>query len=134
MTRRYGGTGLGLTISTRLAELMGGRLWVESELGRGSAFQFSASFALADQRMDLVAPLKAESLQNLPVLVVDDNKTNRIILEEILKHWSMSPSAAEGGRAGLAALGQALESGQPFPLVLLDAHMPGFDGFEVAEQ
>src|SRR5712692_143761 len=134
MTRRYGGTGLGLTISTRLAELMGGRLWVESELGRGSAFQFTASFALADQKMDPVAPLDAESLQDLPVLIVDDNKTNCLILEEILKHWSMSPSAVEGGRAGLSALGQAIQSGKPFPLVLLDAHMPGFDGFEVAEQ
>lgn len=84
--------------------------------------------------MDPVTPLDAESLQDLPVLIVDDNKTSRTILEEILKHWMMSPSAAEGGRAGLAALEQARQSGKPFPLVLLDAHMPEFDGFEVAEQ
>ncbi|MDB5311501.1 MAG: hybrid sensor histidine kinase/response regulator [Gemmataceae bacterium] len=131
-TRRFGGTGLGLTISSRLAALMGGRVWAESETGRGSTFHVTARFAPAP------APARSEAwrvdLEGLPVLVVDDNSNNRTVLAEVLTHWRMRPTAADGGAAAVAALRRAAAVGEPFPLVLLDALMPGMDGFAVAEQ
>jgi len=133
-TRRYGGTGLGLTISTQLVEMMGGQIWVESEVGRGSAFHFTAQFDLQMGPAARPVPAEPADLQDLSVLVADDNSTNRRILVEIFTHWRMKPTAVGDGRAALEALGRAAEAGAPFALALLDSHMPEMDGFAVAEQ
>jgi CheY-like chemotaxis protein len=133
-TRKYGGTGLGLTISQRLVEMMGGRIWVESEVGRGSSFHFTARFARQrGTAADRPAAPPVE-LRGMSVLVVDDNATNRRILEEVLGHWQMKVTAADGGRAALAALERAGAAGEPFALALIDGHMPGMDGFTLAER
>ncbi|MEW5981158.1 MAG: two-component regulator propeller domain-containing protein [Acidobacteriota bacterium] len=134
-TRRYGGTGLGLTISSRLVAMMGGRIWVDSTHGHGSTFHFTVPLAVAgvDAR-PAALDIQPESLRNLAVLVVDDNATNRRIVHEMLANWGLRPLTVESGPAAMAALARAHQAGQPYSLVLLDGHMPGMDGFAVAEQ
>ena len=131
-TRRYGGTGLGLSISTRLVRLMGGRIEIESEVGRGSVFHFTVPLELGEAPPAMAST--GINLTGLPVLVVDDNATNRRILQEVLANWGMVPTLVPDGRAALTAMTAAAEANCPYALVLLDAMMPEMDGFTLAEQ
>ncbi len=133
MTRKYGGTGLGLTISSRLVELMGGRIWVESELGEGSRFHFTANFKVQKAAARTVVPRDPTTLRDMRVLVVDDNATNRQILVKMLDGWHMISTVAESGAKAMVTLTEAKGIGRTFPLILLDAQMPEMDGFALAE-
>jgi two-component system, sensor histidine kinase and response regulator len=132
VTRKYGGSGLGLTISSRIVQLMGGRIWLESEPGRGSTFHFTASVGPANP-LPAAAPLNTAALQDRAVLVVDDNATNRRALETMLFAWRMVSTPAGSVPEALAAVRAAKESGRPFDLVLADVHMPSAGGFTLAE-
>jgi CheY-like chemotaxis protein len=134
-TRKYGGTGLGLTISTRLVGMMGGRIWVESEVGRGTEFHFTIQLAASNPiAIDPSAAISTETLKGIKALIVDDNATNRRILVEMLKHWGMKSVPVNGGEQALAELSEAHRAGDPYTLILTDLLMPAMDGFEFIEK
>jgi signal transduction histidine kinase/DNA-binding response OmpR family regulator len=130
-TRKYGGTGLGLTISYRLVAMMGGRLEVDSAPGRGSTFTFNAVFVTGTEP---APPVRAEGVRGLRVLVVDDHPINRRILAQWLRSWDMLPVLTDSARMARVELARAAAAGQPFGLLLLDAAMPDVDGFMLLEQ
>ena len=134
-TREFGGTGLGLTISRYLVQMMGGRIWVESLLGRGSCFHFTARFA-ESSAPGAAKPLSSAHsvLLGAKALIVDDNRTNRRILEGILTRWGMAPEVACEGEQALSIYQAAMDQGKPFKLILTDMHMPKMDGFDLVEQ
>ncbi len=132
-TRKYGGTGLGLAIAAQLVELMGGRIWHESTLNKGTTFYFTIRLGLPRRVETGHAVQGVELLRDVPVLVVDSSTTSRRVLEEVLTRWHMKPASAARGVEALAAMENAAAAGAPYPLVILNAQTSGLDGFAVAD-
>jgi PAS domain S-box-containing protein len=134
-TREFGGTGLGLTITSRLVAMMGGKIWVNSEPGKGSEFHFTARVGLGGTlASQLPVGLPEGMLRGARVLVVDDNQTNRRILDRLLTRWGMRVVCVESGLKALVELNSARASGNPYRLIVTDMHMPNMDGFSLVEQ
>ncbi|HET6218893.1 MAG TPA: response regulator [Acidobacteriaceae bacterium] len=133
-TRKYGGTGLGLTISARIVGMMGGRIWLDSEVGRGTQFHFTARLKVGSNGAEADVPVPLERLNGLRILVVDDNKTNRQILQGLLTRWGAQPRSTESAKQALSDLDSARKAGEPYQLVLTDMHMPDVDGFGLVQE
>ncbi len=133
-SRKYGGTGLGLTICARLVALLGGKIWVESSLGHGSTFHFTLRLRVSDAPAPHPGPVRPEFLRGLSALIVDDSSSNRVVLQAMLAHFGMRPTSVDGPIAALQALEIAAATGAPFAVMVLDFHMPVMDGFSLAER
>lgn len=134
MTRKYGGTGLGLAVSSQLVNLMDGKIWVESQLGKGSTFHFTLPFEIQKKSLQKITLPDLEDIKNLSVLAVDDNATNRRILQKMLLNWNMKPVTVDSGEAALSVIDDAAQKNKSFSLILIDSHMPKMDGFTLAEK
>jgi signal transduction histidine kinase/CheY-like chemotaxis protein/integral membrane sensor domain MASE1 len=133
-TRKYGGTGLGLTISLRLVTMMGGKIWVEGDVGRGTEVHFTAKFKSPANAAPQGATDSLRVPRSAKVLIVDDNRTNLRILDGILRRWDIRSESVQGGKEALTELSAAWQGADPYALILIDRHMPEMDGFNLVEQ
>jgi two-component system sensor histidine kinase/response regulator len=131
-SRRYGGTGLGLAICRQLVEMMGGKIWVESELGRGSNFHFTVRFGLSDEETAEALRIRDLDVAGIRVLIADANATNRLVLKEMTSLWGLEPSEAKDEEEAFAKIKNAFESACPYQILLLDSKLHGTNGFEIA--
>jgi signal transduction histidine kinase/DNA-binding response OmpR family regulator len=133
-TRMYEGTGLGLTITRRFVELMGGSIWAESRIHQGSTFHFTVPFGSSLKKDLLLWDVEPKKILGKRVLIVDDNATNRMVLQEIVSQFGLANTAVSDGQNAMNALIEASEQGRPFDLVLMDYHMPATDALDTSEQ